>query len=625
MHVSQPIKRFSLGPSSLIFLAVLLWRLLILGRLTSSPLLLPSSGDMYFYNDWARRILRGEMTDHLAFYGLPGYPWLLALLYQIFGYNPFVPGFLQAALDAGVAVVIYRLTLLAFPPEESVARSTSTFLAFATRNQAPIIGAIATLGWAFFVPAQAYSVILMPTVWFVFAFWFIVWRIVRKTEAPSWKGCLLLGLLIGLTATGVATIFALVPFVLGASILKSRADLHQSLPRLALSTVSLFVGVGLGTSPCWIHNRVIARDPVFLSAHSGINFWVGNNPTANGYPRFPPGLGAGQAKMLQDSISQAENAAGHPLKRSEVSSYWSNKAKSYIATHFFDWLKLVAIKFHNFWNAFQYDDLSIITTLREQGVIFAGLYFGVAAAFALPGILLAWGASTESRWMLAATMLAMFALLPVFITERYRLVVVPGLLMVAAFGLSIFWRACATNDFPIAAIYLALLVGSTLFVAWPQREPSLWALDPYNSGWQALESNNLSFAEKKLALAHAYVPENAETIFALGNLRFAQNNIDDARAFYLEALRIDSKHEGALNNLGVIALTQKNWRDAESFFRATLKQGPRDAKTHFLLANTLLAEGNHEEARREIETAIRLKPDQSDFQALKHQIESGSR
>src|SRR5205085_6653875 len=108
------IDRFPLGWANLIFVAVLALRLTNLARLASSPFLLPSRGDMHFYNDWAQRILRGEPTEHLAFYGLPGYAYLLALLYKIFGYNPFVPGFLQAALDAGTGVLIYLITLRIF-------------------------------------------------------------------------------------------------------------------------------------------------------------------------------------------------------------------------------------------------------------------------------------------------------------------------------------------------------------------------------------------------------------------------------------------------------------------------------------------------------------------------------
>src|SRR5438270_11093919 len=98
------------------------------------------------------------------------------------------------------------------------------------------------------------------------------------------------------------------------------------------------------------------------------------------------------------------------------------------------------------------------------------------------------------------------------------------------------WQALSARELKAAGIYLALLFSATILVAWPQRDPSLWALDAYNSGWQALESNNLPLAEKKLAVAYAYVPGNSETLFALGNLRFAQNDRLAAQLFYLAFL-----------------------------------------------------------------------------------------
>src|SRR5207244_10724756 len=118
----------------------------------------------------------------------------------------------------------------------------------------------------------------------------------------------------------------------------------------------------------------------------------------------------------------------------EVSQFWSAKARDYIRHKSGEWLRLLGIKFRNFWNAFQYDDLSIITTLREQGVTFPGIYFGLVAALALPAIVIGWKAAPLSRWITAAIILHLLALLPVFMTERYRLPIVPGLLIFAAFG-----------------------------------------------------------------------------------------------------------------------------------------------------------------------------------------------
>jgi hypothetical protein len=616
------MKRFSLGLSHFVFAGVLVWRLAVLGRLTASPYLLPLRGDMHFYNDWAQSVLNGRTTDHLAFYGLPGYPYLLALLYKIFGYNPFVPGFIQAGLEAGTSVLIYQLTLpLLLRSGSREIASTHGVSNSRTLNHARFVALAAALAWAFFVPAEAYAAILMPTAWFVFAFWLVVWRIFKKESGPNREECLLLGLLIGISAMAVATILILVLLILVALLIKPNDGVKDTPTRaLTVRVAILLAAIGLGTSPAWIHNYFIGRDPVFLSAHSGINFWIGNNPSANGYPHFPPGLRAGQAAMLQDSITQAELAAGHPLKRSEVSAYWSGKARNYITTNFGSWLKSLVLKVRNFWNAFQYDDLSIITVLRDEGVIFPGLYFGVVAALAIPGMLLAWSLVPQSRWIIAAIALSMLALLTVFVTERYRIVAVPGLLILAAFGLSLFWQACRKNQLRTVAIYLALVVGSTIFVAWPQRNPSLWALDAYNSGWQALESNHLPLAEQKLAIAYAYVPTNSETIFALGNLRLAEGKLEQAQSFYDAALTIDPQHRGALNNLGVMALTAGRYDAAENWLRRAQEVDPRNAKTHYLLAQVLLARRDLENARKEIDRAIELDPSQPEFAKLRQRL-----
>src|SRR5438477_10065316 len=280
----------------------------------------------------------------------------------------------------------------------------------------------------------------MPTVLVVFVFWLVVWWLVRGIAAPGKLCALTLGLLVGITATTVATILFLLPLAVGAVLIKPVVKANHQIRTRIVSMLLLFAGAFAGTAPCWAHNYFIAHDPVILSAHSGINFWIGNNPRATGYPRFPPRLRASQAAMLQDSITAAESAAGRPLKRGEVSQFWSAKARDYIRNNSGEWLRLLGIKFRNFWNAFQYDDLSIITTLREQGITFPGIYFGLVAALALPAIVIGWKAAPLSRWIAAAIVLHLLALLPVFTTERYRLPIVPGLLMFAAFGIAVFWQ-----------------------------------------------------------------------------------------------------------------------------------------------------------------------------------------
>lgn len=589
-----------------VFAFVFLDRLIALARLTSSPFLFPSGGDMHFYDDWAQQILRGQFTDHFAFYGLPLYAYVLGFLYTLFGYNPFIPSLLQIFLDAGTATLLYKIAVQVFrTSEESV------------ENRGRVIGIFAALGWAFFVPAEAYSVILMPTAAGVFVFWFLVWQIIKSEYAPSPVRCLTYGALIGVTAMGLATILFMVPLLLAALILKPPFDPSHRSPLLArgAAVALLLLGIGAGTSPCWIHNYWVARDPVFLSAHSGINFWLGNNPEATGYPHFP-GLHAAQAAMLKDSIDVAQAAAGRNLKRSEVSDFWSAKARAYISGDFGGWLKLLGRKLVNSWNAFEYDDINIIAKLRSSGVISPGLHFGLVAAFAIPGICLSSRPFPASRWIAAAILLHLAAVLPVFVTERYRLAATPGLLLFAAAGIGIFWENCVRARGKIIAGYLAILAAAAMFVTWTQRDPALWALKFYNSGSQALDLQEWSAAQKQLELAHAYAPGSTEINLALGNLWLQQENLPRAEACYEAVLRMDPRHKAALNNLGLVALSEKHWDSAANYFRTALAVDPDDAKTHYLYARAQFEAGHLEVALSEIQIALRLRPGQREFEDL---------
>lgn len=603
----------SLGPSHYVFAFVFLLRLIVLVRLGSFPSFLSSGSDMHFYDEWAKAIVHGRLTDHHAFYGLPLYPFVLAFLYRLFGYSAFVPGLFQAALDAGTAVLIYQIT-------RRVVRDRAY-----SAKAANLTSLVAAAGWAFFVPAQAYSAILMPTAGIVFVFWLLVWLIMSTDSAPSPLRSLVLGLAVGVSAMAIAMILFLVPLLVYAVVMRPmRVSLPQSVLRLrGLALMMLLTGIIAGTSPCWIHNYFIARDPVFLSAHGGINLWLGNNDAATGYPRFS-GLHAGQAQLLGDSIDIAEAAAGRPLKRSEVSTYWSSKARHYILNNPMAWLKLMTKKIGNFGNAFEYDDLGIIDNLRHHRILFPGPHFAVVAALSLPGLLFSLRSSPASRLVVAAIFLHLAAVLPVFVTERYRLPVVPGLVVFAAVGLSELWHDCFLHRFRRVLIYLVVLGMSAWLVSLPRLDPALWALRPYNAGRTALESGDLSRAEEQLQRARTFAPDNAEINLALGNLRLAEGDRNGASTFYSAVLRTDPMHQGALNNLGVLAFDEGKFLEAKQYFLQVVQQHPKGAKIYYLLARTELALGNIEGAGTAIAEALRREPDRPEYIELRQQIERRS-
>jgi hypothetical protein len=318
---------------------------------------------------------------------------------------------------------------------------------------------------------------------------------------------------------------------------------------------AVVAGIALGTAPAWTHNLVLAHDPVFLSAHGGLNLWIGNNPEANGYPRIPAGLPSEQSNLLQRSVEIPEAAAGHPLSRSAVSHFWSSKARHYIATQFFDWLGLLAVKTKNFWNNFQYDDLGSITALRDAGVIPPGLRFGLVAMLGLPGAFLA-ARLAKGRWLIAAVLLPLVALLPVFINERYRLPAVPGLLVLAAFFLSEAQRLLAAARWRALALTMVAAAASAIFVFLPPNDPALRSLDDYKAGRRELAANDFSHAETHLRLAFARALPASEVNRAIARAladsareKWRAGEPDPARATLAAAIRIAPADE-TLRQLG---------------------------------------------------------------------------
>ena len=612
-----------------VFLLAFAIRLLVLIQFSHSPHFIPDGDDMKFYSDWALRITHGQLTDHQAFYGLPGYAFCLAAIYKVSGgLDPFAAGFLQALMDAGIAALLYKIARAVFAP---AAEEESEPLASA---RAHVIGLGAALLWMFFTPAQAFSMILMPTIWLVLSYYTCVWWALKTQRASWWNPWLGLGVFAGLIAMLVATILFAVPLLLAAIFLSVERGkpLRKRLPKLAAAVATVIVGLGLGISPAKIHNRFIAHEPsVLLSAHDGINFWVGNNPTANGYPKMPPGLRASQEGMLKDSITIAEKEAGKKLTRGEVSIFWKKKATAYIRENPAAWLRLMAVKFRNFWNAFQYDDVGAMKRLSDDGVLPPGLRFGLIAALGLAAILPAIVLFPRSRWVAAAVVLHMCALLPVFVTERYRLAAVPGLMLLAAFGLWQLWLNLVRGHWLGVGSYAVLALLAATFVSIPRTDPGLWSLDFYNAGIRSLASGDLALAERNFATAYAYVPDNTEIRFALGNLWLERSNqtIEPharavarvrAKDFYKQTLELNPNHASTLNNLGVLAMEEKRWDLSEKFLLGSINAEPGDAKTYYLLARVRFDSGRRDAAKAALQKALELRPQQKEFLELRDRL-----
>ena len=667
---NTPASRLKQIPAAIwVFSGAFLIQFLLLYSIAETRYFPPDSDDMKFYNDWALRIGSGQWSDGKAFYGMPGFAYALAAIYSVTGgyspeFSPFLLGQLNALFHALTATFIFLIGRRIFGREK--------------------LAISASVVWLTMTPAQVFTAILMPTSWVICGYWgaaFFILRAVQSEQAPQRRTWLLVGLGMGLLAATVATILMMLPLMLlciavtsgrgekrvvsllsalaGAFAVSSSfsAAFDFNTPRLltALTAIAaviaigrvrpplfavsaraalLLAGVYLATSPVWLHNRLVAKDNVFLSAHDGLNLYIGNNAEANGYTRIPSTMSSSQEGMLRDSelIPQKEN--GRAMPRSEISAYWKTKAHAFMREHPGAWLRLLWVKFENFWNVYQYDDLSILKLLRDEGAVPPGLRFGFIAALGLAGLPFCWARWKASRWVIGAVCLHIGSLMPVFITERYRLAAAPGLILLGVGGLAILWDRLRQSEWRAALLSVAALAGAAWFCT-QSRVDVGWALDFYKAGIRATQTGAatkdkaaLDRAQRNLETAYAYVAENADLVFAMGNLWMEKGDIPRAEACYRGAFALSIAanpargHDGALTNLGIIATRREAWAEAERYFSESLRFDPADAKTWFFLAESRSKLGNRTGALEAIEKAHVLRPGHPEIESLRAALQA---
>ena len=601
--------------------ACLALRLWSLGVFFSSSSPVTESGDAHYYVDWAGRIANGTWTDGQAFYGLPFYAYWLAAILKLSGGNTFFPLLVQIFADSAISFLAADLVLLIFASQSRINVVFDTTLISESSREAQAAGLVAGLGWALFPSAQALAVSFMPTTLGILCFWLIVRWTLTLRQRPRLGAAFLVGVGIGIASTLVANLLFLLPLVALRCWLA--VGTHVSKWKPAGAMLAVVGGVVVGTGPVWMHNYLVAHEPVILSSHGGINFYVGNQPDATGYPKMPPGMRASQAGMLEDSKRLAEAAEGRTLTRAEAGGYWSRQATTAIMTDPAAWIRLLLRKIRNYWNVFQYDDVALVENLREEGVIAPGPRFGWIAALGLAGLVAACRFFPAARWVAAAVVLHLLSLLPVFVTERYRMVAVPGLLAGAGVGLVWCWRMASAQRWrPLLTWYLLPLVAAVVLVTLPTRDPKLWALNRYHAGKSLLEHGHPVEADAEAARALAYAPLNAEINFLVANSRLALGDRAQAKEYYRRTLSLDPLHARAWNNAGVVALEEKNWEVAERLLTRATEIQPQNAKTFFLLARASQGRADFARALSTVQKALALDPARLEYQELRTQLQS---
>ena len=627
-------------------------RLAHVWQIRQSPFFSLLMGDSKGYDEWARRIAGGDWLGHEVFYQAPLYPYLLGLIYAVAGPRLLLVRVVQALIGSA------SCALLALAAARLFSRRA---------------GLAAGLMLAFYAPAIFFDGLLQKSVLDVFFVCLALWLIaqdgtaenaehaenrmffLRSLRSPRFHLCFFLGLTMGGLALTRENALVFIVVILAWIMVKGLGARGSGLrnsgsgtpsPQLlapALRRASFFMaGLAIVLLPVAARNNHVGGGFYITTSQFGPNFYIGNNPAADGtYQSLRFGRGAPEYER-QDATDLAERALGRRLTPAEVSSYWTDKALEFVTSKPGAWLTLMGRKIALLWNATEMLDTESQEAHAEWSLPlrlggFVG-HFGILVPLAVFGLIATW--PMRSRlWILYAMTLAYAASVVLFyVFARYRYPLVPLLILFAAAGVvelpSVFTKNATTDDPdadeghgkpkgsvpPVVPGAIRALRGSALwaltavaatavFCNWPLLSTTLMrAVTETNLGTALQADGRLDEALDHYHRAVALAPGFAPAYNNLATTLRAKGQIADAVATYQHALRLRPEYPEAQYNLANALLDAGKPAEAIEHFRVALRTIPASVDVHNNLGIALMDQGQRDEAIAEFRAALELDP-----------------
>ncbi|MCU1384602.1 MAG: yrrB 6 [Acidobacteria bacterium] len=571
----------------------LLVRLVHVWQLRRSPFFSLLLGDSRGYDEWARRIAAGEWLGSEVFYQAPLYPYLLGVIYFVAGRHLLLVRIIQAVIGSASCALL--------------ALAAARF--FSKRA-----GLAAGLMLACYAPAIFFDGLLQKSVLDVF-FVCLALYLISRSEGTRAR-FLLLGVTMGGLALTRENALVFILVILAWIMTKGPGAMGWGPGRgwpLAVRSAALFLaGLAIVLVPVAARNAYVGGGFYITTSQFGPNFYIGNNPAADGtYQSLRFGRGAPEYER-QDATDLAERALGRRLTPAEVSGYWTDKALNFVTSKPAAWLTLMARKVALLWNATEMLDTESQEAhaewslpLRLGGVVG---HFGILVPLALFGLIATW--PRRSRLWVLYAMTAAYAttIVMFYVFARYRYPLVPLLILFAAGGLGEardFFRVNAARR----AWTLAAVAGAALFCNWPLLSKTLMrAVTETNLGVALQAEGRLDEAADRYHRALALAPDYAPAYNNLGTSLHAKGQIGDAIATYQQALRVRPEYPEAQYNLANALMDAGKPAEAADHFRIALQTIPASVDVHNNLGIALMAEGRRDEAITEFRDALAVDP-----------------
>ena len=515
--------------------------------------------DAYRFQERAVEILEGRVLTGRPFEMVPLYPFILAVLYKFFGTGLLAVRLFQLACGIAAGLFLYLIGKRAFD------RTTGglAFLLYGLYGVFPY--------YEMQILATSLSVLCL----LLFTFLFIV--AMDKPAVWRWGAAGLAGGILVLIRPNFLPVMGCVCLYL---LYFSNRTSRKKKAGFAIKQAAVFAAVFLiilSASLCF--NFVSSGEWILLTAHSGINFYIGNNPEADGTYVAVRGIGGAPVDQTADAAKIAEDRLGRMLTAGEVSAYWSGLAMDFITSHPLSAFRLYVKKLVIFWNAYEVPSIANYNlSMRYLPRLCRGaVWFGLISPLSLLGMVILWRKRTPKQTFLYVLILSYIATLLLFyVNGRYRLPIVPFLILFTAAFLK--WLYLQASDKRAITAAACLVTASILGVLVHLNLPRLH-ISRYEAG--GLEKLGLVFisegayqqAEAVLDEAIRLDPENFRSYLNRGLALFFQGREAEGEASFQKAVALRDDCWEAWHGLGNIAMIQGRPEEAAEYYRAAWEKG----------------------------------------------------
>ncbi len=565
----------------------------------------PQYMDSYYYHRWAVEIISGNFWGSDVFFLRPLYPYLLAVLYSVFGPHILPMQLLQALLATASCYLLYDVTRRIFGRRPAV---------------------FASIGFALTGILVFYTGTLLYVEVTVFLSLLFLWLIlIAGSRLRLWLAA---GISFGLLVICRPELLLLLPFLLlwlwrGAVVHRSSFVVHR------YGVVSLVVTALAVIAIVPIRNYIVARDPVLFTAHSGINFYYGNNPSADGTWQTTAELQRSPGFSHEELKRVARTIDGQQVPWSKASAYWLEKGLRFITTQPLAWLKLLGRKLLLFFGNYEVpnDYYPEIARAMSFPLRLAFINFGLVLALGVLGMVWAWPKREPALPVYLFVAAYLVSSLLFYVLSRLRTPVLPFLLMFAGYGLSELVEAVKQRKNLRAAMALAagiaVYVGSSFT---PVKKQSYSAQAWTQTGNVYLGQRQRVQAIAAFRRALEIQPSGYAARYSLVIALAGAGEIDKAEAeLPLLAQTGASSSEGrSLVRLasGRLAIARRDYTRADSIYQSALAENPNDVEANYMLGLVYISMGSLEQAREHLARAAALEPGQQPIREALNAVES---